>query len=105
MTRSLHALATAAIAATAVLTLRAADPPDFKADAVVTGSSLTGWHTLGSANWTAQNGELVGRATGGAGGWLVMDKPLQDLQFFANVRCQSGCKTGVLLRGEKTPDG
>jgi hypothetical protein len=85
--------------------LRAADPPDFKPDATFTGSALTGWHVIGQADWQAQNGELVGRGRNDAGGWLVMDKPLQDLQFFANVRCERPCRTGVLLRAEKTPDG
>ena len=36
---------------------------------------------------------------------LLSDKPLQDLQFFANVRCEAKCRTGVLLRAEKTTDG
>ena len=34
-----------------------------------------------------------------------MEKSLQDLQFFANLRCQGPCKAGVLLRAEKTADG
>ena len=78
--------------------LRAADPPDFKPDATFTGSALTGWRVIGQADWQAQNGELVARGRSDAGGWLVMDKPLQDLQFFANVRCDRPCRTGVLLR-------
>lgn len=87
------------------LAVRAADPPDFKADATFTGSSLAGWQVIGQADWQAQNGELVGRPKTEAGGWLMMDKPLQDLQFFANVRCDDPCRTGVLVRAEKTPDG
>ena len=59
---------------------------------------------LGQADWKAQNGELVGRPTSEAGGWLMMDKPFQDLQFYANVRCEAKCRTGVLLRAEKTAD-
>jgi len=94
-----------ALAGMVTLGLEAADPPDFKADAVFTGSALTGWHVVGQADWKAQNGELTGRPTSDAGGWLMMDKPLQDLQFYANVRCDAKCKTGVLLRAEKTPDG
>ena len=66
--------------------LQAADPPDFKADATFTGSTLTGWHTVGQADWKAQNGEIVAHSSSNAGGWLVMDKAFQDLQFFANVR-------------------
>ena len=84
---------------------RAEDPPDFKPDAAFSGSSLKGWQVLGQADWKAQNGELVGRPTAEAGGWLVMETPFQDLQFFANVRCEAPCRTGVLLRAEKTADG
>ena len=91
--------------AVGVLRLHAADPPDFKPDATFTGSSLNGWRTIGQATWRAENGELIGKATGEGGGWLMMDKSLQDVQFFANLRCQGSCKTGVLLRAERTPDG
>ena len=94
--------------AVALLTLGlgAADPPEFKPDASFKGSALTGWRTVGQAQWRAENGEIIGRATaGGNGGWLVMDKEFQDLLFYTNVRCEGSCKTGVLLRAEKTPDG
>ena len=88
------------------LGLRAADPPEFKADTVFKGSALTGWRTVGAAQWRAENGEIIGKATpGGAGGWLVLDKGLQDLMFYANVKCDGACKTGVLVRAEKTADG
>ena len=108
MGKQRHArLVVLAIVALAVgtLGLQAADPPDFKPDATFTGSSLTGWHVVGQADWQAQNGELIGRPTAGTGGWLMMDKPLEDLQFFANVRCDDPCRTGILLRAVKAPDG
>ncbi len=105
--RFLNPTALTAIAiATITLGIRAADPPAFKPDATFKGSTLTGWHTVGQAQWRAENGELIGRASaGGNGGWLVMDKSFQDLMFFANLKCDGACKTGVLLRAEKTPDG
>jgi 3-keto-disaccharide hydrolase/FG-GAP-like repeat len=99
------------IAAAAVVAMAAApgaqtgDPPDFKADGIFKGSALTGWRVVGQADWKAENGELVGRAKSDAGGWLLMEKSFQDLQFFANLRCQSPCQAGVLLRAEKTADG
>jgi hypothetical protein len=101
--RSLAVLTLAVVLSTPGL--RADDPPDFIPDGRVTGSSLAGWRTVGQADWKAQNGELIGRATGEAGGWLMMEKPLQDLQFFANLRCAGACRAGVLLRAEKTADG
>jgi hypothetical protein len=87
------------------LALGAADPPDFKPDVTFTGSSLSGWRQVGQATWRAQNGEIIGRASADGGGWLMTERSLQDLQFFANVRCEGPCRTGVLLRTEKTADG
>ena len=89
-----------------VVGVLADNPKTFKPDGVFKGSTLTGWHTLGAADWRAENGVLIGRAKPGAdGGWLVMDKGLQDLMLFTNVQCDGGCKTGVLLRAEKSADG
>jgi hypothetical protein len=76
----------------------------FIPDSVFKGSKLTGWHALGEADWRAQNGELVGTVKSG-GGWLVLDKSYQDVGFHMYFKCGSGCKTGVLLRAEKTADG
>jgi hypothetical protein len=80
--------------------------PSFIPDGTVKGSSLTGWHVLGQADWKAQNGEIIGTVKpGGSGGWLVLDRSYQDVGFYASFRCAQGCQTGVLLRAEKTPQG
>jgi hypothetical protein len=80
--------------------------PSFRPDATVRGSSLNGWHALGQADWKALNGEIVGTPKpGGAGGWLVLDRSYQDVGLYASFRCTGGCKTGVLMRAEKTPQG
>jgi hypothetical protein len=104
---SLRLVAIMAVVMTAKgLVTNAAGPANFKADGMVTGSTLAGWHILGDADWKAQNGELVGTAKpGGSGGWLVMDKSFQDVQLYANYRCTGVCTSGVLLRAQKTPDG
>lgn len=78
---------------------------EFRPDSTFTGSTLAGWHTLGSSQWKAQNGELIGTATGPGGGWLVLDASYQDLNFFTRFRCMGECRTGVLFRAEKTPAG
>jgi Domain of Unknown Function (DUF1080)/FG-GAP-like repeat len=99
------------VAATAAGTLLYLAPifgvgPSFKPDATVKGSSLTGWHTLGQAAWKLQDGEITGTVKpGGQGGWLVLDHAYQDAAFYSSFRCGTGCKTGVLLRAEKTPQG
>ena len=83
-----------------------AESPNFIPDSTFKASSLAGWHSLGQADWSAQNGELAGKAKpGGNGGWLVLDKSYQDIGFFASFHCTGECKTGVLLRAEKTADG
>src|SRR5690242_16891049 len=80
--------------------------PSFVPDAVIQGSSLTGWHPLGQADWRADKGEIVGTTkAGGEGGWLVFDRSYQDVGVYASFRASGGAKTGVLLRAEKTPEG
>ena len=89
-----------------VLGVRAADPPNFKPDGAFKGSALTGWHVVGDADWTAQNGEIIGKAKPGTnGGWLVLDKSFQDVQLYLNYKCTGECKSGVLLRAKKAADG
>ncbi len=102
-----RSLAVSAVAVAAlVLGLRAEKPADFIPDGTFTGSTLAGWHVVGDATWKAQNGEIIGTAKpGGAGGWLVMDKGFEDVQLFASYRCVGSCKSGLLLRATKTPDG
>jgi hypothetical protein len=82
-----------------------ASEPTFTGGSTFKGSSLKGWHVLGQADWTAQNGELTGKAKDGGSGWLVLDQGLQDIGFFASFKCTGACKTGVLVRAEKTPQG
>jgi hypothetical protein len=76
---------------------------NFAPDVVFSGSSLSGWRTLGNAEWRADRGEIT--ATPNAGGWLMLERPYQDVAFFASFKCAAGCRTGVLLRAEKTADG
>ena len=69
------------------------------------GSTLTGWHVLGQADWKAANGELTGTPKSPEGGWLMLDKPLQDVEVGFDFKVSPGSKTGVLLRAEKTANG
>jgi hypothetical protein len=79
--------------------------PSFHPDTTFSGSSLNGWHTFGQAAWRAENGEVIGTAKQGAGGWLVLDRSYQDIGVFTQFRCTGACETGVLLRAEKTTTG
>ncbi len=96
----LTALAAAGLLVSAIL----AASQNFRPDVVFRGSTLAGWHTLGQADWRAQDGEIIGTPRQG-GGWLVLDKGYQDIAFYSSFRCSGGCKTGVLLRAQKTPEG
>jgi 3-keto-disaccharide hydrolase/FG-GAP-like repeat len=85
--------------------LGSAASKNFLPDVVFKGSTLTGFRPLGQADWRAQDGEIQGTPKAAGGGWLILDRSLQDVGFFASFRCAEGCKPGVLLRGEKTADG
>jgi hypothetical protein len=79
---------------------------EFAPDATFTGSSLTGWTPLGAADWQAQGGDIIGRPrSGGRGGWLVLDKSYQDVNFFTRFRCTGPCQAGVLFRLQKIDGG
>src|SRR5881396_1876885 len=52
----------------------------FTPDWTFKGSTLAGWHVLGQADWKAINGELVGAPKSPEGGWLMLDKSLQDVE-------------------------
>jgi Domain of Unknown Function (DUF1080)/FG-GAP-like repeat/FG-GAP repeat len=78
---------------------------NFVPDWTFKGSSLTAFKTLGDAEWRAENGEIVGVPKSAAGGWLILDKPLQDTQFASTFRCTGGCRTGVMLRAQSSAEG
>lgn len=78
---------------------------NFAPDWTFEGSSLSAWRQVGNAAWKAENGEIVGTAGNGAGGWLILDKSWQDVQFAADVKISGGARAGVLLRAEQTPEG
>ncbi len=93
------------IAASLALAVVFAAHKNFVPDATLTGSSLSGWHTLGQADWRAEKGELTAKPKSEDGGWLVLDRGYQDVHFAAEFRCEGTCRSGVLLRAEKTADG
>ena len=79
--------------------------PSFHPDYSFQGSALAGWHALGDASWRAENGEITGTPKLAGGGWLVLDHSYQDVGFYASFKCAAGCKTGLLMRAEKTAEG
>ena len=78
---------------------------NFVPDWTFAGSSLAETEQLGAAEWSAQNGEVIGRPTSPDGGWLIFKNPLQDVQMATSFRCAAGCQAGLILRLEKTAEG
>jgi hypothetical protein len=108
MSRRLRLLAAASGFLLAVTVLVTAQGPanEFKPDTTFSGSSLTGWQPLGAADWQAQAGEIIGRPrAGGQGGWLVLGKSYEDVNFFTRFRCTGPCQAGVVFRLRKTATG
>src|SRR6266487_3033039 len=62
---------------------------NFVPDSTFAGSSLTGWRAIGEATWRADDGEIV--ATPKSGGWLMLDRPYEDVAVVASFRCAAGC--------------
>jgi hypothetical protein len=96
---------TVVAAGIAMLMRPAAANRNFVPDWSFHGSSLGAFRTLGDADWRVENGEIVGVPRAAAGGWLILDKPLEDVQFASTFRCAGGCKAGVMLRTQSTPEG
>jgi hypothetical protein len=80
--------------------------PSFIPDGSFRGSTLVGWHTLGQADWRADQGEIIGKGIdAGGSGWLVLDRSFQDTGLYASFQCVGPCDTGVLLRLRSTAGG
>jgi hypothetical protein len=101
----LMGVATAALCVSLAMSVFTAGPT-FRADYRFSGTALTDFTPVGSADWKVQNGEIVGIAKDASGGWLLLGgKAFQDTQMYASVKCVGGCRAGFVMRAEKTPDG
>lgn len=72
--------------------------PDFVPDWTFKGSHLSDWTVVGNASWKAENGVIVGTPSPTGGGWLILNRPFQDVQFFARMRSKGNCNAGVFFR-------
>jgi hypothetical protein len=63
------------------------------------GKDLTGWHALGDAQWTVQDGAIIGRSPSDKAGygWLVSDKEYQDFHLALRFRMPKG-NSGIQFR-------
>jgi hypothetical protein len=78
---------------------------NFVPDFAFSGSSVAQWQKLGNADWRAENSEITVSARDQEGGWLVLPKSYQDVDFNTEFRCGGPCDVGILLRAEKASDG
>src|SRR4051794_1559147 len=99
------ACASLGIAATCLVLPRAGANKNFVPDWTFQGSSLGAARSIGSADWRAGNGEIIGTPKSAEGGWLIFEQPFQDVQFASTFRCTGGCRAGVMLRAQSTPEG
>lgn len=79
--------------------------PTFAADTLFSASDVSATKTLGTARWTGQDGEIVGRPARGAAGWLVLPVELANVAGYGEFRCDSECAAGILFRVEPTASG
>jgi hypothetical protein len=96
---------TALTAAVVSVDVGGQSPRTFAPDWTLKGSALTGMQQVGQATWRAENGEIIGTPSSPDGGWLLLDRGYQDVQFAASYRCTAGCTAGVMVRSEKGADG
>ena len=87
-------VAAIAIAAAATAGIMHGASKNFAPDAVFTGSSLTGWQPIGQSTWRAENGEIIGTPTSAGGGWLLANKPYQDVAVLRVVSMRGGLPDG-----------
>ncbi|MFD0751298.1 FG-GAP-like repeat-containing protein [Mucilaginibacter calamicampi] len=73
-------------------------------DYVYKGSALSGWHTLGSADWKANNGTITAKANGAAS-YLISDRGFQDIHLRTLYKANANAEVGFVFRMEKTNDG
>ena len=82
-----------------------AQTPSFTPDNVFKGSSLSGWHSVGDAKWSAEKSEITADGKNSKSpGWLFLDHSFQDTGVYVSFKCDGACDTGVLFRAEKKDD-
>jgi hypothetical protein len=63
------------------------------------GEDLTGWHTVGGAEWTvADDGCVIGAKGDGSYGWLVTDQSYADFVFEVQFRIEEPGNSGIQFR-------
>ncbi len=78
---------------------------DFIPDFTFKGSSLTGWHEFGNANWRAENGEIVGHSSSAGRRLAGARQGLSGYRILYGIPLRGEMRRGRAAAREKTPDG
>ncbi|MBN1418901.1 MAG: DUF1080 domain-containing protein [Planctomycetes bacterium] len=67
------------------------------------GETLSGFHTIGNAEWIVEGGEIVGRQgkERPRGGWLVTDRTFRDVEIELDFQTSYWANSGVVVRDPK----
>ncbi|HEU5124506.1 MAG TPA: family 16 glycoside hydrolase [Verrucomicrobiae bacterium] len=78
----------------------------FQPEFTFSGSNLDRWRTVGKADWSAKEGEIVGLLKEPEqSGLLLFDQSLQDVAFHAAFRCSENAEAGIVFRLEESSRG
>lgn len=79
---------------------------DWMPDILLTGEQIDGAARGGDAEWHVEGEVIVARpGPSGAGGWLILGKPLQDVAAFVEFRCTDPCDAGLVIRSAEISGG
>jgi hypothetical protein len=76
----------------------------FKPDYTFKGSALTGWNSIGTSTWKANNGEIGVNPNGGTA-LLASGKSFQDVAVNLLIKAAPGIEAGVMVRMRKSGAG
>src|SRR4051794_32141931 len=81
-----------------------AAPADAKWTPLFNGKDLTGWHKIGTGEWTVEDGAIVGRhkKTDKEYGHLVTDKSYEDFAVRLKFKSVAG-NSGLYFRIDENP--
>jgi len=62
------------------------------------GKDLAGWHAIGGARWSVEDGTILGQTGDGSFGWLVTDRPFADFELELSFKHEGPGNSGVQFR-------
>lgn len=79
---------------------------DWMPDTIYSGEMIDGLPAGGEVDWHIEGKDIVARPRpGGRGGWLLLDRPLQDVAAYVEFKCANPCDAGLVVRAARTDGG